>query len=65
MKPFLFNKNRHFWQMLLKCAFPIIAYTVAILSGIYVANYLLLRIGLNEWDLPFAPPPHLPSAGIS
>lgn len=51
--------------MLLKCAFPIIAYTVAILSGIYVANYLLLRIGLNEWDLPFAPPPHLPSAGIS
>lgn len=51
--------------MLLKCAFPIIAYTTAILSGIYVANYLLFRIGLNEWYLPFAPPPHLPSAGIS
>lgn len=52
--------------MLLKCAFPIIAYTVAILSGIYVANYLLLfRIGSNEWYLPFPPPPCLPSAGIS
>lgn len=44
--------------MLLKCAFPIIACTVAILSGIYVANYLLFRIGFNEWYLPFAPPPH-------
>lgn len=51
--------------MLLKCAFPIIACTVAILSGIYVANYLLFRIGFNEWYLPFAPPPRLPSAGIS
>lgn len=50
--------------MLLKCAFPIIAYTV--LSGIYVANYLLLvRIGSNEQCLPFPPPPRLPSAGIS
>lgn len=51
--------------MFLKCAFPIIAYTVAVLAGIYVANYLLFRMGLNEWYLPFAPPPHLPSAGIS
>lgn len=43
--------------MLLKCAFPIIAYTVAILSGIYVANYLLLvRIGSNEQYLPFSLP---------
>lgn len=46
--------------MLLKCAFPIIACTVAILSGIYVANYLLFRIGFNEWYLPFAPPPTPP-----
>ena len=52
--------------MLLKRAFPIIAYTVAILSGIYVANYLLpFRIGSNEQYLPFPPPPLLPSAGIS
>lgn len=52
--------------MLLKCAFPIIAYTVAILSGIYVANYLLLvRIGSNEQYLRFSLPPHLPSAGVS
>lgn len=52
--------------MLLKCAFPIIAYTVAILSGIYVANYLLLvRIGSNEQYLPFSLPLHLPSAGVS
>lgn len=53
--------------MLLKCAFPITAYTVAILSGIYVANYLLLfRRGSNERSgiFPFLPP-CLPSAGIS
>lgn len=46
--------------MLLKCAFPITAYTVAILSGIYVANYLLLfRRGSNERSgiFPFLPPP--------
>lgn len=45
--------------MLLKCAFPITAYTVAILSGIYVANYLLLfRRGSNERSgiFPFSPP---------